>query len=184
MYPLDPQAYSVEHVRHGVNYCSRKPSPYLDALTAAITPNQLPDIDAYDRDNIADLIEQIINAPPQTDQQQLDSLASSLATCDEGSKALLESMYQAKLDDLTIQHLDHYFLLHKYVRAHFHKRVLQYQKYLRDHLKTGQMPRQMKPKPGIDMSTYLAHLHRHYSLTMPITNHAFYAAVRKHFGLR
>ena len=71
MHPLNPQVYSAEYVRHGVNYSSRKLSLHCDAFTTAITPDQQPDIDDYDRDNIAELIEQIINAPPQSDQQNL-----------------------------------------------------------------------------------------------------------------
>ena len=150
--------------------------------------NITPDLRIYKMtaDQQEDLLAQIINSPPITDAEYEAELDFLIASSDDNTNILLNSMRDAHLNELKRQELQIAIDTHHALTIHYTTEIDRVKKLIKAFVDTGKIPSSCRSKfikTPQQYGQFLCHLHRHLTLTRPLGAANFDQLIREAHGL-
>ena len=133
-----------------------------------------------------DLLDEIINAPPITDEAYEAELDALIASSDEHSNTILRSMKEAHLNEIKRQELQIAIDTHHALTIHYTTEICRVKKLIKAFVKTNEIPSSCYNKfikTPAQYGQYLCHLHRHLTLTRPLGAANFDQLLKEDAGL-
>ena len=118
-----------------------------------------------------DLIDQIVNSPPVTDEEYEAELDALIAGSDDNTNTLLRSMRDAHLNEIKRQELQIAIDTHHALTIHYTLEIFKVKKLIKAFVKTNKIPSSCQSKfikTPEQYGLFLCLLHRQLTLTRPL----------------
>ncbi|MDA7431002.1 hypothetical protein N8483_00060 [Synechococcus sp. AH-601-O20] len=161
----------------------------LEAFERAYFKKRItPDLRLYSMasEQQKDLLNQIINTPPITDEEYEACLDRLIASSDDDRNILLNSMKEAHLNEIKRQELQQFIDVHRALTIHHTLEILKVKRQIKAFVETNKIPPSFNSKivkTKQQYGNYLCQLHRHLVLTAPLGAANFDSLIREHHGL-
>ena len=133
-----------------------------------------------------DLIDEILAAPPITDEEYEAQLDDLIASSDQFTNTILRSMKDAHLNELKRQELQVAIDTHHALTVHYTQEIHKVKKLIKAFVETNEIPSSCQSKfinTPEQYGLFLCLLHRQLTLTRPLGAANFDQLLREHEGL-